>query len=126
MLEFVEKSFVRRFKSTKPPVDGLSSTTTPNYKNDFHSAIKTIPHKRTNRTTEQHPLETKKKQTRLRDKRNAKRRKRDDKWVRNVSPHPLDETERQVMSYAFKKKSYGDLRSQSRPVFKADFFRRNT
>ena len=104
MLEFVEKSFVRRFKSTKPPVDELSSTTTPNYKNDFLSAIKTIPHKRTNRTTEQHPLETKKKQTRLRDKRNAKRRKRDDKWVRNVSSHPLDETERQVMSYPTHKK----------------------
>ena len=68
LLEFVEKSFVRPFKSTKPPVDGWSTTTTPNYKNDILSAIKTIPHKRTNRTSEQHPLGAKKKQTRFRDK----------------------------------------------------------
>ena len=45
---------------------------------------------------------TKQKLTRLQDTKNAKRRKPDANWVRNISSRPLDETETQVLSYGLK------------------------
>ena len=66
------------------------------------STIQTIADKRTDKTAEQHRAKTKQKLTRLQDIKNAKRRKPDANWVRNISSRPLDETETQVLSYGLK------------------------
>ena len=66
------------------------------------STIQTIADKRADKTTEQHRAKTKLKLTRLQDTKNAKRRKPDENWVRNISSRPLDETETQVLSYGLK------------------------
>ena len=54
------------------------------------------------KTAEQHRAKAKQKLTRLQDTKNAKRRKPDANWVRNISSRPLDETETQVLSYGLK------------------------
>ena len=64
--------------------------------------IQTIADKRADKTAEQHRAKTKQKLTRLQDTKNAKRRKSDANWVRNISSSPLDETETQVLSYGLK------------------------
>ena len=61
--------------------------------------LSTIADKRADKTTEQHRGETKLKLTRLQDTKNAKRRKPDANWVRNISSLSLDHTETQVLSY---------------------------
>ena len=66
------------------------------------STIQTIADKRADKTTEKHRAKTKLKLTRLQDTKNAKRRKPDENWVRNISSRPLDETETQVLSYGLK------------------------
>ena len=66
------------------------------------STIQTIADKRADKTTEQHRVKTKLKMTRLQDTKNAKRRKPDASWVRNISSRPLDETKTQVLSYGLK------------------------
>ena len=66
------------------------------------STIQTIADKRADKTAEQHRAKTKQKLTRLQDTKNAKRRKPDANWVRNISSRPLDETETQVLSYGLK------------------------
>ena len=65
------------------------------------STIQTIADKRTDKTAEQHRAKTKQKLTRLQDTKNAKRRKPDANWVRNISSRPLDETETQVILTSF-------------------------
>ena len=64
--------------------------------------IQTIADKRADKTAEQHRAKAKQKLTRLQDTKNAKRRKPDANWVRNISSRPLDETETQVLSYGLK------------------------
>ena len=66
------------------------------------STIQTIADKRADKTAEQHHAKAKQKLTRLQDTKNAKRRKPDANWVRNISSRPLDETATQVLSYGFK------------------------
>ena len=65
------------------------------------STIQTIADKRADKTAEQHRAKTKQKLTRLQDTKNAKRRKPDANWVRNISSRPLDETETQVILTSF-------------------------
>ena len=66
------------------------------------STIQTIAEKRADKTAEQHRAKTKQKLKRLQDTKNAKRRKPDANWVRNISSRPLVETETQVLSYGLK------------------------
>ena len=66
------------------------------------SVMNTSLYSLTDKTTEQHRAKTKLKLTRLQDTKNAKRRKPDANWVRNISSRPLDETETQVLSYGLK------------------------
>ena len=66
------------------------------------STIQTIADKRADKTAEQHHAKAKQKLTRLQDTKNAKRRKPDANWVRNISSPPLDETETPVLSYGLK------------------------
>ena len=66
------------------------------------STIQTIADKRADKTAEQHRAKAKQKLTRLQDTKNAKRRKPDANWVRNISSRPLDETETQVLAYGLK------------------------
>ena len=55
-----------------------------------------------NKTAEQHRTKTQLKLTRLQRTKDKKRQKPDDNWVRNISSHPLDKTETQVLSYGLK------------------------
>ncbi|CAH3195997.1 unnamed protein product, partial [Porites evermanni] len=66
------------------------------------STIQIIEDKRAVKTAEQHRTKAEQKLTRLQDTKNAKRRKPDLNWVRNISSRPLDETETQVLSYRLK------------------------
>ena len=65
--------------------------------------LRTIADKRADKTAEQHRAKAKQKLTRLQDTKNAKRRKPEANWVRNISSRPfIDETETQVLSYGVK------------------------
>ena len=60
--------------------------------------MQTIADKRVDKTAEQHRAKAKEKLALLQDTKNAKRRKPDANWVRNISSRPLDKTETQVLS----------------------------
>jgi len=64
--------------------------------------LMTIADKRANKTTEQHHAIVQSKQTRLQHAAHKKCHKTDKSWVRNISSHPLDTNETQVLSYGLK------------------------
>ena len=64
--------------------------------------LATIADKRANKTTEQYHAIVESKLTRLQHAAHKKCHKTDKNWVRNISSHPLDENETQVLSYGLK------------------------
>ena len=69
---------------------------------DLLDTILTIADRRAKKTAEQHRTKTQLKLTRLQRTKDKRRQKPDDNWVRNISSHPLDKTETQVLSYGLK------------------------
>ena len=61
-----------------------------------------IADKWANKTTEQHHTIVQSKLARLQHAAHKKRHKTDKNWVRNISSHPLDKNETQVLSYRLK------------------------
>ena len=69
---------------------------------NLFDTVMTIADRRADKTTARVRTEQERKLTRVQRNKDKRRPKTDDNWVRNISSHPLDKTETNVLSYGLK------------------------